>query len=451
MARTYRLMSSDGHLEVPPERWVHRVPQQYRDRAPHTIHLPDGGDALMIEGQPLLEANFLDLRAGRPAGQWQPFGIKVEDAAGTGSAEQRVKEQDIDGMDAEVLFPAMVAGPAFWRNISHDEVYKAVIRAYNDWLGEEYCAVAPDRLLGMGVMPITNADDAVAEMQHCARLGLKGIQLGALPNGKGYPTPEDDKFWAAAVDMDMPVTVHVAFNRTGARASQPTFKYPTGRSTDHGAYPTALPRMADEFRSAPGSEHYATGTGRRVRPLPDVEGILRRNPAGMGALLVRARRLVVPAAHRLGREHARLQTPETLAQRVCAGAHILHRAIRASGHRVAAACRGGPHHVCHRFPAHRVRMAQFPPDHRQDLRRCSGGGTGQNLGRQCGGIFQTDIDSPGPASAIVKYSSVMMRSYRALDRLAAIARVVRRQNLKDGSEGMAVLAMAQGCTHATPL
>src|SRR5439155_1113401 len=139
MARDYRLMSSDGHLEVPPERWVHRVPEKYRDRAPRTVHLPDGGDALLIEGQPLLEANFLDLRAGRPAGQWQPFGLRVEDAAGTGSAEQRVQEQDMDGMEAEILFPAMVAGP---------------------------------------------------------------------------------------VDMDMPVTVHVAFNRTGARASQPTFKYP---------------------------------------------------------------------------------------------------------------------------------------------------------------------------------------------------------------------------------
>jgi len=226
MAREYRLMSSDGHLEVPPERWVHRVPQKYRDRAPRTIHLPDGGDALLIEGQPLLEANFLDLRAGRPAGQWQPFGLKVEDAAGTGSAEQRVREQDQDGMDAEVLFPAMVAGPVFWRNIRHDEVYKAVIRAYNDWLGEEYCTVAPDRLIGMGVMPITNVDDAIAEMEHCARLGLKGILLGALPSSLGYPTPEDDKFWAAAVDMDMPVTVHVAFNRTGTRATQPTFKYP---------------------------------------------------------------------------------------------------------------------------------------------------------------------------------------------------------------------------------
>jgi hypothetical protein len=65
--REYRLMSSGGHLELPPERWMHRVPEQYRDPAPRTMHLPDGGDALLIEGQPLLEANFLDLR--RSGGQ----------------------------------------------------------------------------------------------------------------------------------------------------------------------------------------------------------------------------------------------------------------------------------------------------------------------------------------------------------------------------------------------
>ena len=158
MPRQYTLMSSDGHLEVRPERWTHRVPAQYRDRAPRTVAVPGGGDALLIEGQPLMEANFLDLRAGRPAGQWQPFGIKVEDAAGTGSAEQRVKEQDIDGMEAEVLFPAMVAGPAFWRNISHDEVYKAVIRAYNDWLGEEYWAnPLQDWRIAHGRIECTNA------------------------------------------------------------------------------------------------------------------------------------------------------------------------------------------------------------------------------------------------------------------------------------------------------
>src|SRR5438874_11229227 len=138
MPRQYRLMSADGHLEVPPERWSQRVPEKYRDRAPKTVHLPDGGDAQMIEGQPLLEANFLDLRAGRAEGTWQPFGLKVADAAGTGSAEQRVKEQDEDGLDAEVLFPAMVAGPVFWCIISLYDSYLAVLCAFNAWLAEVY-------------------------------------------------------------------------------------------------------------------------------------------------------------------------------------------------------------------------------------------------------------------------------------------------------------------------
>ncbi len=226
MAKPYRLISSDSHLEVLPERWVHRVPEKYRDRAPRHVHLPDGGDGLLVEGVPLVEANAADLRAGRPIDGWQPFGLKYEDTAGTGPPEQRVKEQERDGLDAEVLFPSQVAGPSLWRNIADDTVYKAIVRAYNDWLAEEYCSVAPDRLLGLGVIPWTNVDDAVAEMEHCVKLGLRGVLLGVLPNAKGYPTPEDDKFWAAAAEMQVPVTIHVRFYRTGPRASQPVFKYP---------------------------------------------------------------------------------------------------------------------------------------------------------------------------------------------------------------------------------
>jgi len=226
MARQYNLISSDSHLEVRPERWTPRLPRKYRDRAPRTVRLPDGGDAFLIEGQPLFEIFFLDNRAGRDSDQWRPFGMKVEDTAGTGPPEQRLKEMEIDGLDAEVLFPSQNAGPSLWRSIKHDEVYKAVVRAYNDWLGTEYCSFAPDRLLGLGVLPVTNVDDVIAEMEHCAKLGLKGIVLWDYPSGKAYPTPEDDKFWAAAVEMAMPVTVHVSFGGFGRGGSQPAFKYP---------------------------------------------------------------------------------------------------------------------------------------------------------------------------------------------------------------------------------
>src|SRR2546423_14229295 len=116
MPRQYRLMSADGHLEVPPERWSHRVPEKYRDRAPKTVHLPDGGDAQMIEGQPLLEANFLDLRAGRAEGTWQPFGLRVGDAAVTGPGLQHDQEEEQDGDGSAVLFSATVTGPVVLRS-----------------------------------------------------------------------------------------------------------------------------------------------------------------------------------------------------------------------------------------------------------------------------------------------------------------------------------------------
>jgi predicted TIM-barrel fold metal-dependent hydrolase len=220
------LLSSDGHLEVLPERWTPHMAAKYKDQAPRTVRLPDGGDALLIPGQEPRPVNFIDLRGGRTNETWQPFGVKVEDTAGVGPPEQRVREQDVDGLGAEVLFPNMVMGPRYWRTMTDDDAYRAAVRAYNDWLGHEYCAVSRDRLIGLGVIPWTNVDDAIAEMEHCGRLGLKGVMLGVFPSGKAYPTPEDDRFWAAAVEMRMPLTVHVGFDRQGPRATQPTFEYP---------------------------------------------------------------------------------------------------------------------------------------------------------------------------------------------------------------------------------
>ena len=220
------LISSDGHLEVRPERWTSRMPAALREQAPRTIKLPDGGDAIFIEGQAPYPVPFLDLRAGRTNETWQPFGVTVDDTAGVGPPEQRLCEQDEDGLLAEVLFPNMQVGPRLWRALKDDDVYRASVRAYNDWLAGEYCTVSRDRLIGLGVIPWTNLDDAIAELEHCAKLGLKGVNLGVFPNGQPLPKPEDDRFWAAAIDMKMPLTVHVGFDRLGSRATAPTFEYP---------------------------------------------------------------------------------------------------------------------------------------------------------------------------------------------------------------------------------
>ena len=54
MARKYRVISGDGHVETPPDGWLARIPEKYRDRAPRLIRLPDGSDGWLVEGQPML-------------------------------------------------------------------------------------------------------------------------------------------------------------------------------------------------------------------------------------------------------------------------------------------------------------------------------------------------------------------------------------------------------------
>jgi predicted TIM-barrel fold metal-dependent hydrolase len=76
--------------------------------------------------------------------------------------------------------------------------------------------------MAMGVIPSSGVEDAIEELEYCARTGLKGVALNSFPSGKGFPTPEDDKFWAAAIDLQMPITVHVGF--VGGRGG-PNFKY----------------------------------------------------------------------------------------------------------------------------------------------------------------------------------------------------------------------------------
>jgi predicted TIM-barrel fold metal-dependent hydrolase len=218
MATTsYRYISGDTHLEVPAERWTCRVPERFRDRAPRTVRLANGADGFLIEGQPIRE-NAFDLYGGKGRDAWGPFGQTYESTPGTASVHDRLRCLDLDGMDAEVLFPPVVTGPRAWRNVQDDDAYLALVRAYNEFIAEEYAGEAPDRIFAVGVIPMSSLANAIQELRRCKELGLKAVMLSAFPSGLGYPTLEDDVFWAEALDLQMPLTVHIDFDRTGTRA-----------------------------------------------------------------------------------------------------------------------------------------------------------------------------------------------------------------------------------------
>jgi uncharacterized protein len=221
MARTYRLVSADSHLQVPADFWTDRVPSQYRDLVPKRVKLPEGGEAIVAaDGSQYFGAT--GSYAGHTPEDFDPIhAFDYGKAIGSGPPEQRLREQDQDGVDAELLYPGTSATHGI--RVKDHDAYGAMVRAYNEYLGE-YCSEAPERLFGVGMLPGGGTvAEKIAEMERCKKAGLRAVGLPGFPGNAPYPTDEDDEFWAAALDLGMPLSIHTTISRGG---SGPIFKYP---------------------------------------------------------------------------------------------------------------------------------------------------------------------------------------------------------------------------------
>jgi len=210
MARTYALVSADSHVNEPPDLWTTHLPARYVDRAPRIEHL-EQGDAWVMEGA-LDVINFgANCCAGLPPERRSAW-VRWEDVRPGGyDPAARVAEQDLDGVDAELLYPTPRIGNQVVWHVEDRDFHLACTRAYNDWLSA-YAAHAPDRLWGVALMPNVGADAAVEELHRALALpGLRGVMLGQYPHGGDQIGAEDDAFWAAAAEAGVPVSIHVAF------------------------------------------------------------------------------------------------------------------------------------------------------------------------------------------------------------------------------------------------
>src|SRR5439155_19492 len=117
-----------------------------------------------------------------PIGIYASAGRKHEDVRWTGvtfaaanqgnsRAEPRLQEQDVDGVDAEVLFGSARMMSHFFSD-PDPEFHLAGVQAYNDWIAEEFVKVAPERLIGLTCIPALGVDAAIKEMERGRRLGL---------------------------------------------------------------------------------------------------------------------------------------------------------------------------------------------------------------------------------------------------------------------------------------
>jgi predicted TIM-barrel fold metal-dependent hydrolase len=205
--RDYRLVSSDSHLEVSPDQWRSYVDREFRSWVPTVIRLPDGGDAWLMPGP---EERTIPLRLQFGAGRRDMAAPTryADNPPGSGDAKQRLEEMDIDGVDADVLFPAVQGQRSLDRDVPREALI-ALARGYNDWLSQEFTAADPDRLFGVAILPTTGIEDAIDELERVATMpGIRLVVLHEWPNGSPRSDPEDDRFWRVAGELGVPITAH---------------------------------------------------------------------------------------------------------------------------------------------------------------------------------------------------------------------------------------------------
>ncbi len=209
----YRVISSDNHIYEPPELWAERIAPKFRDRAPR-MDRDDTGDFWHCDGT----------RVSTTAGGAQA-GLRFEAPEkltrgdvfenvrlGGYIPEEHVKDMDLDGIDVSIVYPTV--GLIMFR-VPDSELLTDVFRSYNDWLAE-FCQPFPSRIKGVCMLNVDHVPTAVREMERCAGMGLAGAMITVYPSeSRPYNSPDYEPLWAAAQDLEMPLSLHIGTNRLG--------------------------------------------------------------------------------------------------------------------------------------------------------------------------------------------------------------------------------------------
>jgi predicted TIM-barrel fold metal-dependent hydrolase len=204
--------SSDSHVNEPPEAWE-RIPKNLREHGPRFVQDPPGkkGLYMVFDGhEPDPVGMTFTAGKDKSGGAIRKVieNFTWEDWRGPWDAHARLGDMDLDGVKMEVLYPSMARN---FYSLKGEEtpLQKAGLVAYNDWL-LDYCAVAPKRLLALGLLSALDVEWSLEEMKRCAKQGHKGVVLpSALPEGMSYCDPEFDPIWTLAQDMNFPIHYHV--------------------------------------------------------------------------------------------------------------------------------------------------------------------------------------------------------------------------------------------------
>lgn len=245
------VISVDDHVVEPKDVWTSRLPRALRDQGPHvvedtcevTFDPKTGAHAFIKGGDGPIADWWLYGEAMRPIPQVMACaGSRPEDftlqpipfsamRAGCYDRDARLADMDINRVERSLCFPTF---PRFAGQMFHEATDKEVallsVRAFNDWMIEEWCAPSGGRLIPLCIVPLWDAQLAAVEVRRVAALGCRAITFPELPSYLGLPSIHDvDRFWEPLWHAcnETGVTIHMHIG-SGSKMPQTSIDAPSG-------------------------------------------------------------------------------------------------------------------------------------------------------------------------------------------------------------------------------
>jgi predicted TIM-barrel fold metal-dependent hydrolase len=209
------MVSIDDHFIEPPGMYDKHVPAKWAAEVPRIVRDEHGNDAWEFQGDRALTLFGLGATVGWPPEEWgfNP-GAYTELRPGCFDVDERIRDMNANGMLASLNFPTMAGWNARTFAESNDkEVALVMVKAYNDWVIDEWCAAYPGRFIPQGIVPMWDVELAAEEIHRIGRKGCRAVTFPEMPHVLGYDSFLSgywDPMLKAFCDENMVMCLHIA-------------------------------------------------------------------------------------------------------------------------------------------------------------------------------------------------------------------------------------------------
>ena len=215
MAEVPRIVSVDDHVIEPANVWQDRLPTKYKDVGPRVVQEagnmsfvggnfsyepdPDGQlcDWWVYEDKRVPQTR-LSAAAGFDRDEVKVVGITYEEMRdGCYDPKARLEDMDVNHVEASLCFPSFprFCGQTFME-ADDKELALLCVKAYNDWMVDEWCGDSDGRLIPLTIIPLWDAQLAAEEIRRNAERGVRAVCFSEIPPYLGLPSVHDaDGYW----------------------------------------------------------------------------------------------------------------------------------------------------------------------------------------------------------------------------------------------------------------